>query len=248
MRRFLVTGASSGIGAATVRRLAAPGTAFLVHARRNLAGAEEVARQAEAAGARAIVAGADLTSPAAPQTLVGACVEAFGGIDVVVSNAGFADRSRLDDLSADRFGDSMTAIASAFLGLARAARPYLEAATDPRIVAVGSFVAHSFRTDGPVFLASGAAKAAVEALVRGLAVELAPLGVTVNCVVPGAIEKDPGRHSAMTPDQWRASVARIPLGRLGRPADVAAAIAFLCSAEAGYVTGQALHVNGGLVV
>lgn len=248
MRRFLVTGASSGIGAATVRRLAAPGTAFLVHARRNRAGAESVARAAEAAGARAVVTCADLAATGAPESLVETCVCAFGGVDVVVSNAGFADRAALGDLSAERLGESMTAIATAFAGLARAARPHLGVATDPRIVAVGSFVAHSFRTDGPVFLASAAAKAAVEALVRGLAVELAPAGITVNCVVPGAIEKDPGRHTAMTPEQWRSSVARIPLGRLGRPEDVAAAIAFLCSAEASYVTGQALHVNGGLVV
>ncbi len=85
-------------------------------------------------------------------------------------------------------------------------------------------------------------------MVRALAIELAPERITVNCVVPGAIAKDAGTVSAMTPEQWRASLARIPLGRVGKPEEVAAAIGFLCSPAAAYVTGQALHVNGGLVI
>jgi NAD(P)-dependent dehydrogenase (short-subunit alcohol dehydrogenase family) len=248
MRRFLVTGASSGIGAAACRRLARPGTCFLVHTRGNLDGAAQVVRELEARGAQARVAAGDLGDPLVPARLVDTATSAFGGLDVVIANAGFADRTGLVDLDPERFDRSMAAITRGFLGLARAAHAPLAAGSDARIVAVGSFVAHSFRTDGPVFLASAAAKAAVEALVRGLAVELGPDRITVNCVVPGAIEKDPGRHTAMTEAQWRASVARIPLGRLGRPDDVAAAIAFLCAPEAGYVTGQALHVNGGLVI
>ena len=248
MRRFLVTGASSGIGAATCRRLAAPGTAFLIHARRNLDGAKRVATELEARGARTIVVAGDLDQRDTPARLVASAVDAFGGLDVLISNAGFADRSAIRDLTPEVFERSVAAIATAFVGLARAAADALAAGQEARIVAVGSFVAHSFRTDGPVFLASAAAKAALEALVRGLAVEFGPRAVTVNCVVPGAIQKDPDRHTAMTPAQWQASVARIPLGRLGRPEDVAAAIAFLCSGEAGYVTGQALHVNGGLVI
>lgn len=248
MRRYLVTGASSGIGAATCRRLAGPGTCFVVHTRGNLDGATRVAADLEARGARILVSSGDLGDPAVPARLVNAATGAFGGLDVIVANAGFADRTGLADLDPDRFDRSMAAIARAFLGLARAAHSSLAAGKDARIVAVGSFVAHSFRTDGPVFLASAAAKAALEALVRGLAVELGPDRITVNCVVPGAVEKDPGRHTAMTEAQWRASVARIPLGRLGRPDDIAAAIAFLCSPDAAYVTGQALHVNGGLVI
>lgn len=248
MRRYLVTGASSGIGAATCRRLAAPGTAFLVHTRRNHDGAAAVAAELAARGARAEVAAGDLLHPETPGRLVRAAVEAFGGLDVLVSNAGYADRTPLGELTTALFDQSMAAIATAFLELVRAGRDALAEGHDARIVAVGSFVAHSFRSDGPVFLASAAAKAALETMVRAMAVDLAPRGITVNCVVPGAIGKDPGRGSAMTPAQWQASVARIPLGRLGRPDDVAAAIGFLASREAGYVTGQSLHVNGGLVI
>jgi 3-oxoacyl-[acyl-carrier protein] reductase len=248
MRRFLVTGSSSGIGAAICRRLAAPGTAFVVHARRNMAGAEAVAAELRDRGARTTVVQGDLAEPATAEALVAAAERAFAGLDVLIANAGFADRTRLDDLSIERFNASLQVIQTGFLALVRAARRPLAHGVEPRIVAIGSFVAHSFRTDGPVFLASAAAKGGLEAMVRALAVELAPERITVNCVVPGLIEKDAGTHSSMTAEQWRASLARIPLGRLGKPQEIAAAAAFFVSAEAGYVTGQALQVNGGLVI
>ncbi|MBL8697184.1 MAG: SDR family oxidoreductase [Alphaproteobacteria bacterium] len=248
MRRIFITGSSSGIGAAAARRLAGPGSAFAIHARANLDGARAVADELIAKGARASVVQGDLEEPGRARALVGAAADALGGLDVLVANAGFADRTRLDDLDTARFLRSIQVIETAFLELVQAARPLLAAASEPRIVAVGSFVAHSFRTDAPVFLASAAAKGGLEAMVRALAVELAPQAITVNAVVPGAIEKDRGTHSAMTPEQWRTTVARIPLARLGKPTDVAAAIAFLASAEAGYITGQMLHVNGGLIM
>lgn len=248
MRRFLVTGSSSGIGAAICRRLAAPDTAFVVHARKNVDGAEAVAGELRARGARTTIVQGDLGDVATADALVSAATRAFGGLDVLVANAGFADRTRLDDLSIERFNTSLQVIQTAFLALVRAARRPLAQAQDPRIVAIGSFVAHSFRTDGPVFLASAAAKGGLEGMVRALAIELASERVTVNCVVPGLIEKDAGTHSSMTAEQWRASLARIPLGRLGKPQEIAAAVAFFASAEAGYVTGQALQVNGGLVI
>lgn len=248
MRRFLVTGSSSGIGAAICRRLAGPETGFVVHARRNLEGAERVAAELRAGGARAAIVQGDLADPATADALVSAALREFGGLDVLVANAGFADRTRLDELSLERFGNSLQVIETAFLALVRAAHRPLAAGREPRIVAIGSFVAHSFRTDGPVFLASAAAKGGLEAMVKALAVELAPERITVNCVVPGLIEKDAGTQSSMTTEQWRAALARIPLGRLGKPSEIAAAAAFLVSDEAAYVTGQALHVNGGFVI
>jgi NAD(P)-dependent dehydrogenase (short-subunit alcohol dehydrogenase family) len=247
-RAILVTGAASGIGAAVCRALAAPDTALLLHTRRNHDALESVAAAVRAAGGRAEIALGDLADPAVAPALVAHAVAAFGGLDVLVSNAGFADRTPFADLTDTAMTASVEAIQGAFFRLARAAIPHFAAARHSRVVAVSSFVAHVFRPDVALFPASAAAKAALEALVRALAVELAPRGVTVNAVVPGFIRKDSGAHRAFDPAVLATQLARIPLGRVGLPEDVAAAVAFLASPAAGYITGQALHVDGGLVV
>ncbi|WP_424137303.1 SDR family NAD(P)-dependent oxidoreductase [Roseomonas chloroacetimidivorans] len=250
-RRILITGASSGIGAATARAMAVPGAAIAVHCRANRAGADLVAAELRAAGAEAVVLMGDLTEPATAARLVEQAVAALGGLEVVVANAGFADRTPVSALTDEGFARSADTVLWGFLRLARAAGPHLvkagKAGGLARMVAISSFVAHSFRTDTTVFPASAAAKAGVEALVRSLAIEWAP-DVTVNAVVPGYTRKDAGAHAALDPAAWDAILPRIPLRRLGTPADVAAAVAFLASPGAAYITGQALHVSGGVVM
>jgi NAD(P)-dependent dehydrogenase (short-subunit alcohol dehydrogenase family) len=244
-RGVLVTGAASGIGAAVCARLAGPGVGILLHTRANAAGAERVAAAAQAAGAQVELGFGDLAEPWVAGKLVEAAMGRFGRLDVLVSNAGFADRTPVAELSDADFARSQDGIAGAFFRLARAAAPHLK---DGRVIAVSSFVAHAFRPDMPVFPASAAAKAGLEALVRVLAIEFAPGGTTVNAVVPGFIRKDSNTHAALDPAAFAQQLGRIPLARLGLPDDVAAAVAFLASAEAGYITGQALHVDGGLVM
>ncbi len=247
-RTILVTGAASGIGAATCRVLAAPDVAILIHTRRNQTGADQVAAEVRASGGLAETILGDLAAPDVAATLVQEAVSRFGRLDVLISNAGFADRTSFASLSDTALALSVETIQGAFFRLARAAIPHLARATHPRIIAVSSFVAHGFRTGLATFPASAAAKAGLEALVRVLAVELGPAGVTVNAVVPGFIRKDEGAHRAIGPGALGSQTAHIPLGRVGLPGEVAAAVAFLASPEAGYITGQCLHVNGGLVI
>jgi NAD(P)-dependent dehydrogenase (short-subunit alcohol dehydrogenase family) len=227
--------------------MAGPGTAILVHTRKNAEGAERTAEAVRAKGGLAHTVLGDIADPATPAALVEAARERFGRLDVVVANAGFADKTPLLQTDDAQIARTLDTVLWAFIRLARAALPVLAEGRDPRLIAISSFVAHTFRNDVTVFPATSAAKAAVEALARGLAIEYAPRGVTVNAVAPGFTQKDPGAHAAYSPAQWEMVKRSVPLGRLGTPDDVAAAVNFLASVEAGYVTGQVWHVNGGLI-
>ncbi len=247
-RTILITGAASGIGAATARRVAAPGARLLLHTRKNRDGLDAVAEAARAAGARAETVLGDLADPAVPPALVGAATDRFGGLDQIVANAGAADRRPLGELDADGLHAAQRLILDGFFHLVTAALPALQASDWGRVVAVSSFVVHVTGSKGDLFPATAAAKAGVEALARALAFQLAPHGATVNCVAPGYTRKDATGHSALPPESWKAAEAIIPMGRLGTPDDAAGVIAFLLSRDAAFVTGQTVHVNGGLTL
>jgi NAD(P)-dependent dehydrogenase (short-subunit alcohol dehydrogenase family) len=248
-RSILVTGAASGIGAALCRRIAAPGINLLIHTGSRRAAADAVAEACTADGARCAVETGDLAEPETARRLVTAADERFGGLDALVANAGFADKRRLGALDEAGLERALAVMLKGFFRLADAARPQLARSPAGRIVAVSSFVAHRFRIgEGEGYPASAAAKAGMEALARSLAEQLAAERITVNCVAPGYIRKDAGTHGALNSADWQRAAARIPLGRLGTPDDIAAAIAFLIGSDAGYITGQTIHIDGGLTL
>jgi 3-oxoacyl-[acyl-carrier protein] reductase len=244
-RTVVVTGSASGIGAAVCRRLAAPGVGILVHALENAEGCARVKGQIEGLGGRAIAVCGDLKNPGFGTELVTRAIDAFGRLDVLVANAGFPMRGGFGELSRSDLDFCFSTMPGAFFDMVKAALPFLRH-KEGRVIAVSAHSAHMFRGNYPIFPLSAAAKGAMESLIRTLAVEIAPLGATANAVVPGLISKDASRDQFLSAEEKDALVAHIPMRRFGTAEEVAGVIEFLVSPAASYVTGQLIHVDGGL--
>lgn len=248
----LVTGASSGIGAAICRLIAAPEVNILMHARggddgKNTEMIEKVAGDVRDKGANVEIMLCDLSHEGSASNLVRATCDRFGGLDKIVSNAGFADKTLLGDVSRDSLNRSLSAMTGAFFELATEAMHALQRSDCGRVVAISSFVAHKYSPSN-LFPVTAAAKASVEALARTLAAQLGPFGVTVNCVAPGFTQKDTGTHRAISKAALQRAADSALTRRIAEPIDVAELVRFLLSPAARQITGQTIHVDGGLTI
>ncbi|NPC56188.1 3-oxoacyl-ACP reductase FabG [Caenimonas soli] len=235
----LVTGASRGIGAAIALELAQRGLKVIGTATTD----EGAARITEALSAHAGCKGAtlDVNDAAAGQALVDTIAKEHGGLQVLVNNAGITRdmlAMRLKDEDWDAVLDTNL---KAVFRMSRAVMRAMMKQRYGRIISITSVVGSS---GNPGQANYAAAKAGVAGMTRALARELGSRGITVNCVAPGFIETD--MTAGLPEEQQKALLGQIPLGHLGKPGDIAHAVAFLASPEAGYVTGQEIHVNGGM--
>ncbi|WP_103340790.1 SDR family NAD(P)-dependent oxidoreductase [Amycolatopsis sp. CA-126428] len=245
MRRFadrvvLVTGGARNIGLAISERFAAEGAAVAVNGP-DAEEAEAAAVALRARGHRAVACPADVSDAAEVTAAVARAVAEFGRLDFLVNNAAlptFARGSLADLDPADWDRSFAVNVRGVFLATAAAARVMAAGSAVVNISSIGATRAH-FGT-----IAYDAGKGAVEAATRAMAVDLAAHDIRVNAVAPGPIAND--RFAALTSEQQRSRAAPVPLRRVGTGADVAGVVAFLCSSDAGYVTGQVITVDGGV--
>jgi 3-oxoacyl-[acyl-carrier protein] reductase len=239
----VVTGASKGIGAAIAKALADEGASVVVNYASSKAGAERVVSDISAKGGKAVAVQADVAKPADIQRLFARTKEAFGRLDVLVNNAGIYEFAPLEQVTPEHFHKQFDLNV---LGLILATQEAVKhfGPDGGSVVNISSVVSTAAPPTTSVY--SGT-KAAVDAVTRSLAKELGPRKIRVNSINPGMVETEGFRSAGIHESDFRKQVeATTPLGRIGRPEDIAPAAVYLASADSAWVTGETLYISGGL--
>jgi glucose 1-dehydrogenase len=241
----IVTGSSSGLGQSIAIRLGSEGASVVVDYRSHIDAANETKSKIEAAGGKAILVSADITKSADVQNLVEQAYAQLGGCDILVNNAGVEKHAPFWEATEEDYDLVLnTNLRAAYFLTQRFVQKLMAAKKPGRVINISSV--HEDMVF-PNFASYCAAKGGLRMLMRDLAVELGPMGITVNNVAPGAIDTPINTSLLADKPKLDALLRNIPLGRMGKPEDVASLVAFLASDEASYVTGSTYVVDGGLM-
>lgn len=245
MKSILITGAASGIGAATVKKLASENISFTLTTMSNVEGLKRVADYAQNKGAKVRILCGDLSEKKFIKSLINIARKQTGNIDQLVANAGYADKKKFGEFHQEDLNKSILTMASSFSEIINLSLNDFKKSKYGKIITISSFVNKNIGLNDNIFPTTAAAKGALEALTKTLAFQLAPYNVTVNSISPGYTKKD-GKHSALSNEEWDKIINKIPLNRLALPEDIANLTSFLLSDKASYITGQIIKVDGGL--